>query len=356
MLSRRKGFTLIELLVVIAIIAVLIALLLPAVQSAREAARRSQCTNNLKQIGLALHTYIAAENMLPPFMIDPNGGPDYPGQDHSAHARLLPYMEQQQVFNSMNFMVGARWDAGGGGGSADTFSAGGYGVMNGTAATARISAFLCPSDPNPGNVEVFQITKKATANTNYPMNAGFNRRFRNWRQSGPAYTAMSWDTAARIPAVGLEAFTDGTSNTAIFSEWVKGPGTGGPYQDGLAIVYGGLGDWDSSNGQADDWRIAQQCHGQAWPQDWGWKGEWWIHGQTTVYLHSQLPNRRACSYGRAGSGRDNPLIGASSLHPGGVNLLLMDGSVKFIKSTVSQTAWYAVGTHKGGEVLSADAL
>ena len=109
--AGRRGFTLIELLVVIAIIAVLIALLLPAVQSAREAARRAQCTNNLKQLGLALHNYISTNNTVPPtmvmFAVAPSPGTNA-GQTHSAHSRLLPYLEQTQIYNAINFSVGER--------------------------------------------------------------------------------------------------------------------------------------------------------------------------------------------------------------------------------------------------------
>src|SRR5215813_13312468 len=114
MRSRTRGFTLIELLVVIAIIAVLIALLLPAVQSAREAARRSTCTNNMKQLGLAMHNYVSTHDYIPPVCIDdpwlsPNNPPH---QNWSIHARLLPYLEQQQAYNAINWTFGARWSDG----------------------------------------------------------------------------------------------------------------------------------------------------------------------------------------------------------------------------------------------------
>src|SRR5690349_20678892 len=157
----RTGFTLIELLVVIAIIGVLIALLLPAVQAAREAARRTQCNNNLHQIGLAVHNYLSANgDVMPPMMIDWMGDPEPswapPSQTQSIHARLLPYMEQTPVYNAINWSVSSRWAGTGWRNNVslsnppDNASGGLYGVINMTAATTQIKAFLCPSDPNPG--------------------------------------------------------------------------------------------------------------------------------------------------------------------------------------------------------------
>ena len=123
-MTRRRGFTLIELLVVVAIIGILIALLLPAVQAAREAARRSQCTNNLKQIGLAIHNYASANaDTFPMLMVDFNRDPISgslilpPVQTQSIQSRLLPFLEQMQAYNSINWALPARWSGVGNGGT-----------------------------------------------------------------------------------------------------------------------------------------------------------------------------------------------------------------------------------------------
>src|SRR5689334_11725419 len=142
---HRRGFTLIELLVVIAIIAVLIALLLPAVQAAREAARRSQCVNNLKQMGLAVHNYTSSLDSLPPSgsSHSTNGltGYNQPiANPYAMKVRILPYMEQQAVYNSINFAVDPEWG-----------NCNGWECANITAKAMRISSFLCPSDLRKGN-------------------------------------------------------------------------------------------------------------------------------------------------------------------------------------------------------------
>jgi prepilin-type N-terminal cleavage/methylation domain-containing protein len=201
MLRRRSAFTLIELLVVIAIIAILIGLLLPAVQKVREAAARAQCQNNLKQIGLALHDYHATYNLLPP-------GRD----DHSisVHTYLLPYLEQDNVYRLVNFK--ASWND----------------PSNAPAASARIKTFLCPSDSggaqvpagwaannyraNQGSGILWGLPPTATTNVNYGMPI----------PNGPFYL----DSKVRLTDI-----SDGTSNTAAFSEHLIGDFSNGVYTD-----------------------------------------------------------------------------------------------------------------------------
>jgi prepilin-type N-terminal cleavage/methylation domain-containing protein/prepilin-type processing-associated H-X9-DG protein len=369
----RRGFTLIELLVVIAIIAVLIALLLPAVQAAREAARRAQCTNNLKQIGLAMHNYVSANVNVPPNNTDWNQtGSLSPGQNFSQLARLLPYMEQQPAYNALNFCFGARWNYNFNGpdnNPPDGGSGGAYSLYQMTVLVMQISSFLCPSDTAPGSSSTFQINgqNRLVGSHNYSSNIGLNRRINaapptgsgtagNWQENGPGYIASSWDGIA-IRQINIASFTDGTSNTAVFSEWVKGPATGAPAKNGLGIVYNFPNNQTSSS-YPTDVQFLQACQvNLANPSfNWGWKGEWWAMAGASIYSHTVTPNRLACEYSDIGQDSRGTITGvnASSNHPGGVNVLFMDGSVRFVKSTVNYIPWYAIATPDGGETLSSD--
>ena len=355
---RRKAFTLIELLVVIAIIGVLIALLLPAVQAARESARRAQCTNNLKQLALAVNTY-AEQNgsTLPPHLVDRavNGGSDqqFPAQDQSMHARILPFIEQQPVYNSINFMIGARWGQNSPGCPPDCNSGEIFGVMQMTAGRAKITGFLCPSDQNQGQLDPMGWTgaQSPMGTNNYPNNIGLNRNINGWRFNGPGYIGTTWDAQLR-PVVSMATFIDGTSNTALFSEWVKGPASGSI--DGLGEIYTSPTASAQFTGQLyADWLHAQACQTNGLTRNNGWKGEWWIQGDRNNYSHTQPPNRRACVYSDIGidSRGTITMVGASSLHPGGVNVAFADGSVKFIKSSINYVPWYAIATPNGNEVV-----
>ena len=162
LLRRHRGFTLIELLVVIAIIAVLISLLLPAVQSAREAARRAQCTNNLKQIGLALHNYLSANNSVPPaYIVYSPVGSKNTAQDFTALTRMLPFLEQNAIYNSINFNVAGRWGAGDGdivgnmnGSTADCDS---WGLINASASANQIDEFSLSVGHRPGQFDLLHL-------------------------------------------------------------------------------------------------------------------------------------------------------------------------------------------------------
>jgi prepilin-type N-terminal cleavage/methylation domain-containing protein/prepilin-type processing-associated H-X9-DG protein len=366
MKTVRRGFTLIELLVVISIIAVLIALLLPAVQAAREAARRSQCVNNLKQIGLALHNYHSSTNALPP--AGQRGGTANARerahmQNYSMKVHLLPYLEQQQVFNAFNFAIFP-----GPVGAGDLRGTGG--AMNFTGYMVKINTFLCPSDGNPGSngsLTLNGVSAPIPA-SNYPNSVGNLRRFNanGWVPSGPAYYP-GWDGQIR-DTLGFEDAADGLANTVIFSEWVKG--TGNINQDGLGMVYGADlgGDMGLAKDALFDFNASKKCQA-ATKRLFANKGEFWaLHDPTRGggFNMSNTPNLKACYYrdgandGNAGRLPDDDdacdtMIGASSSHPGGVNVLLMDGSVKFIKNSINPKTWLSIGSIDGGETVSSDA-
>jgi prepilin-type N-terminal cleavage/methylation domain-containing protein/prepilin-type processing-associated H-X9-DG protein len=348
-MRSRRGFTLIELLVVIAIIGVLIGLLLPAVQAAREAARRSQCVNNLKQIGLALHNYHSANESLPP--AGEAFSNEYPAfgwatgpQNFSMKVRILPYIEQGNAFNSTNFAV-----------TALSWGAQAAPVVDGTAINysirhTKIASYVCPSDTN-----------EATSNdpqypyTSYGENRGMNRYNDNWYFTGIGY--FQGHDSARNKTVNFASIRDGLSNTAAFAEFVKGMGqlrnnnTQG--MDGLHMTYSipsGVTTFPQTDNDAH-YKLALLCQASTTWQ-WDSKGEvWTLHDAVRGggYSGVQPPNRKACQQ----SG-DESLIGASSYHPGGANLLLCDGSVKFAKNGIALRTWHALHTIANGEQVPGD--
>jgi prepilin-type N-terminal cleavage/methylation domain-containing protein/prepilin-type processing-associated H-X9-DG protein len=411
MSRTRRGFTLIELLVVIAIIAVLIALLLPAVQSAREAARRAQCTNNLHQIALAAHNYLSANQALPTFYIFYGIGPGgtNTGQDYSGLARMLPFLEQNAIYNAINFSVGARWggspgsasDPGGNGSfNGSTADCDQWGLMNASASANQIASFLCPSDTDLANLTFFKFfvgdNQHMAGRHNYPMNGGTNPLSTNGfngvayfpnayagnlntnpslsnseMANGPGPTAfLQWQVQPEAP-VGIAEIGDGTSNTALYSEWVRGDGLqprgiGWGAQngkDGLGQIYGCppgsncLPVSSFAGTTTQNVQIALACDGLGATQHYTWKGDWWIDDKFS-YSHTTTPNRRSCWYsdvdGRPYSGMAS-VVAASSRHPGGANTAFADGSVKFIKNSVNPGTWAALGTRNSGEVVSSDA-
>jgi len=361
---KSRGFTLIELLVVIAIIAVLIALLLPAVQAAREAARRAQCVNNLKQIGLAVHNYHSANNALPPLFGNfgtPPAGPSDPGGSWPLGwaVSILGYMEQQQLYNAANFSFGAY-----------------EGPNVNTLSSSKLNTYVCPSESLKTGPWVASAWMNYHANFGGPCSmaswSGPFVPFRSDNNNIPGYTNAV--QTSNMGTVGFETVTDGTSNTALVSEKLIGlngnvtsakPGSANAkrvsYQLSQSLS------WDTATGPADAQAFYNACKSvpsttqPTLPTQWSgacWDGS---HAGTlhfNAYGHFMPPNGLSCvaanSWGGAPGGF-NDAITATSNHAGGVNVCMVDGSVKFVKDTVSTATWWAIGSRNQGEIVSADA-
>ncbi len=331
----RRGFTLIELLVVIAIIGVLIALLLPAVQAAREAARRAQCINNLKQIGLGLHNYHDSTGSLPFGEMNDGWG------NHSSHVMLLPFVEQVPLYNSINFG-----------------SPGGYNCMNPgnpintTAQRATLSYLQCPSDTDRLTNAEGHLSYRANGGSR-PITVSFDNQV---IPDGPFFQILRNSDPG---SVGLRDILDGTSQTAAYSEMVKGIGNGGtniydPLKPSSAFVQ--VGDPSTRNSPlpyytsclASGGPVTGVALAQISPS--GSSGAYWMYGGSTsgAYNHVMPPNTWSCGWQREGGA-----FTASSRHPGNVNVLFCDGSTRSIKGSVRNQVWWALGTMAGNDVVSA---
>jgi len=351
MLLRRRsqrGFTLIELLVVIAIIAVLIALLLPAVQQAREAARRSQCKNNLKQLGLALHNYHDTFNHLPRAAqgsaYDSPSGNSW--QSYSAHTMILPYIDQAPLYSRINFSVNACCDAGGG---PYTMETDGNPTGIELDRVSPIPAFLCPSDQkvafvSPNNYHVSMGPNKGWNCSEADQNGAFNQS----------------------PWLNIANFVDGMSNTIFMGEIVKSGGGAATSQSFLANPRAGVG--VAGNGSTpgattypggltramiDGWNTACAATAQKGTET----GSRWHRGVPSYSAFNTLPGVNSrfsnCSFhGCAGCDTDaSGLYGARSLHTGGAHFLLGDGAVRFLSENLDWVTYQRLGGRNDGEVV-----
>jgi prepilin-type N-terminal cleavage/methylation domain-containing protein len=357
--SQGGGFTLIELLVVIAIIAILIALLLPAVQAAREAARRAQCVNNLKQIGVALFNYENSIGTFPPGYIDlqnnPNFTPDLDmGPGWGWAAQLLPYVEQEPLYNSINFNLGIR------------------SASNSTAVLTSLSVYQCPSDPYQQPCVLYDSTFSnpiaTVAHANYVATCGWEECFvnaggnpqpfysnpndANDQDGDPTDGIYGSGISCTFGKAGVGLFyrnsgnrianvTDGMSNTDIIGErvsvhspttWV-GAVTGARCPAWMATT-----PWTSPN------TPPSQCQNT---------------GNGTAYDNADFDESLCLGHGNVTHkpNSDNPFFDPDtfwSLHPGGDNFLFGDGSVHFLKSGISGPAYQYLMTIAGGEMISSD--
>jgi len=323
-MKTRRGFTLIELLVVIAIIAVLIGLLLPAVQKVREAAARTKCTNNLKQIGLALHNYCDVMNWFPEAR-DP-----YP-LCFSPHAHLLPFLEQQNVFNLITLTAAN--------GATSTYKG-----VNATAAVTVVPIFSCPSDVVGAVLGGNGATPGVTfAGTNYVSCVGTGASS-SGVINGDYVSGNGVFLLLPGPTINFESITDGTSNTAAFSESL--------YGNGLASL-------SSFPGTPDPSVLAKDISGSAMDPATcagtntytGQRGDRWINGGylSTAYNHWTTPN--SPTFDCLNTANDYGLKTARSQHTNGVNVLFCDGSIHFISNSISLQTWQALATRSGGEVI-----
>jgi prepilin-type N-terminal cleavage/methylation domain-containing protein/prepilin-type processing-associated H-X9-DG protein len=348
-MNRRssRGFTLIELLVVIAIIAVLIALLLPAVQAAREAARRSQCVNNLKQIGLAFHNYESTHGSFIPSCMVPSPVDNW-GWAPSGMLSMLPFIEQTALWNAYNV------------GAVASNSTDGFGLYNKntTVFNTQVGGWLCPSDGPERTVSL----------SNYVGNYGGPYQLKAYSGTFIPTPSPLDGMVSNSATVKIASITDGTSNTALFSEVLTGanPAAGVPAGSRPRSKRSHYMAPAMSNFAATDIAVnANLSACQAIPPTSlgdGARGDWFQaypgYINYSVYNHMGTPNTTACSSANAGGntyGQDREgSAPPNSNHAGGVNVCMSDGSVKFIKDSVSRPTWWALGTRSGGEVVSSD--
>ncbi|HBE70825.1 MAG TPA: hypothetical protein DDW52_21985 [Planctomycetaceae bacterium] len=365
-LRQRTGFTLVELLVVIAIIGVLVGLLLPAVQAAREAARRMQCANNLKQLGLAVHNYESAHKAFPLTTTGPSSQTPHLGNGfYSWMAMVLPQIEQGPLYNSIRFeepMVDPK-----------NFTASrDYRLLtisdthpNALQAATQIGTLLCPSD---GFNMTSTLGSGNAAPGSYAGNIGWVRGTTGIGGNSAALTksngAMPFVNPVgpdpwQVPKINFGSFSDGTANTTLIAERLINSAEGvqgtfgimlqGPTSPATLSYCAGSGSRERS---LERWNIYCMGVTTADPTYTLPHGRSWISGWTlaaNLYMHVMPINARNCHlYGGEDDGSN--IVSASSNHVGGAQAAFADGHVTFISDTVDQVVWWSIGSRNGGEV------
>ena len=342
--ARRQGFTLIELLVVIAIIAVLIGLLLPAVQAAREAARRLQCINNLKQIGLGIMNYESTNGTFPPQSIDRGGtslSQPIDEADWGTFPRIMPYMEQLQMYNAANFAIHY------------------HNPPNSTAAGFTIATLICPSEVN---------TMPSTNSHGTYGVGSYAFCVGDWYVYGGFGAPLSRAPILYNQGRSLAQITDGTSQTLLASEARTYANSRRCFGGGTPQYVAGLNDpFNIPSPQASPAIYAaglrNNCTNSIKLAHNVWVNSDVAFGGFTTALppnyHAEAnpgyPDEDLVSADENNGGPTFAAVMARSYHPGGIDTLFCDGSVHFLKDAINPVTWRGLSTIAGGEVISADA-
>jgi prepilin-type N-terminal cleavage/methylation domain-containing protein/prepilin-type processing-associated H-X9-DG protein len=322
----RRGFTLVELLVVIAIIGVLVALLLPAVQAARESARRGQCQNHLRQVALAGHNYHDTLLRFPAGWCRPHNA--------SAICSLLPYLEQGNKYNQFDWTQDINGAA-----------------TNAAARSQDVKVYMCPSDQGTGRFFTGLANAQGaepTGRNNYMPNMGSRA---NFAEVDNGVRQKATGIFFRNSAVRMAEITDGTSNTAMFSECKRGPVIApSTSQDLLVSTEVDFGTWDGSPNV--DITPPSQCENRSAITAKYRGGQYYRGGVmwTGFYNHTMTPNTKLRDCYRS-SGLDSGHYAARSYHPGSVNVAMCDGSVRTVNDSIDLAAWRAAGSRGDGEAL-----
>jgi prepilin-type N-terminal cleavage/methylation domain-containing protein/prepilin-type processing-associated H-X9-DG protein len=326
-----RGFTVIELLVVITIIALLVALLLPAVQAAREAARRMQCVNNLKQIALASHNFHDMKQTLPP-------GASLDASEASSLVFLMPFIEGTSTYNAFNLSLDVTQDP-----------------SNVTARDSNVRTFLCPSDPSTGSWPDIATLTTPTGQSNYFGNLGTN----GWvyeRVNGISKSSSQVGMYAYGSATTFADVQDGTSNTVLYAEIKRSlyPNNTNLVLAVTPVLFLVWGRTPPPNNK-NDLKPPPACNAPSPFPYLDYTGLQYQMGffTTALYTHTVPPNYpgQDCMNFPI---EDQGHLASRSYHPEGVNVAFSDGSVRFIKDTIAFPIWQALGTRSGGEVISAD--